>query len=416
MSLSLFVARRIYARQDGARRRVSRPAVRVATAGVAVGIAVMIVTVGVVLGFKHTIRDKVAGIGGHITVAEFLTLQANEHQPIQIGDEMMARLQQVPGAQRVQRYAVKQGILKTDDDFLGVAFKGVAQEYDTTFIHANLTAGSIPHFSDSVSSNKILISKSIADRLQLSCGERVFAYFIDESGVRTRRFTIEGIYATNMSQYDDVICFADLYTTVRLNAWEPDQVSGAELYLNRVDDIERATDYIVDNVNRTTDAYGGTYTSKTMREQNEQIFSWLDLLDMNVWIILCVMMAVAAVTITSGLLILILERTTMIGLMKSLGARTATIRHVFLWLASFIVCKGMALGNVVALALLLVQHCTGAVQLDAATYYVSAVPVEIDIPALIALDAVVLLLCIAALVVPSLFVARINPARSLRFE
>ena len=278
MNFPLFIARRIYGRNDE-KRRVSAPAVRIATAGVAIGLAVMIISVCVILGFKHTIRDKVVGFGSHIQVADFMTLQTSEQYPIQMGDSMLNELKRTQGVKHVQRFAMTQGILKTDNDFLGVAFKGVAEEYDTTFIHQNMIEGSIPKFSDKKSGNKILISKTIADQLKLHTGEKVFAYFLSHNNVRPRRFTIAGIYQTNLSQYDKVTCFTDLYTAVRLNSWEEDQASGAEITVEDFDRVDETESIFINKVNRTIDKYGETYSSKTIKELNPSIFQWLDMLD-----------------------------------------------------------------------------------------------------------------------------------------
>jgi len=415
MNFPLFVARRIYRENDG-QRMVSRPAIRIATAGVAIGLAVMIVSVCVVFGFKHTIRDKVVGFGSHIQVGDFMTLQAGESFPIQMGDSMMNVLRQTEGVSHVQRFAMKQGILKTDEDFLGVVFKGVGPEFDSTFIHQNMVEGSIPVFSDSVSSNRMLISKPMADKLRLKAGERIFAYFIDPNGVRARRFTISGIYQTNLTQFDNVMCFIDLYTAVRLNGWQPDQASGAEVSVGdfeRVDDTEAI---FINKVNRQVDRYGETYSTKTIRELNPQIFSWLDLLDLNVWIILALMTAVAGVTMISGLLIIILERTTMIGVLKALGARNKTIRRTFLWFATFMIGKGLLFGNLIGIGLVLLQRWTGLVKLDPETYYVSTVPVELNIPIILLLNVATLLISIFVLIAPSYLVSHIHPAKSMRYE
>ena len=255
MNLPLFIARHIYSAND-AKQKVSRPAMRIATAGVAIGLAVMLVSVSIVFGFKHTIRDKAVGFGSHITVANFGTLHGRSNTPVCMDDSMMRALRGIDGVSHVQRYAMKQGILKTDSDFLGVAFKGVAAEYDTTFIHDNLISGSIPAFSDSVSRGKILISKIMADRLRLDTGDKVFAYFLGDGDVRVRRFTIAGVYQTNLSQFDKVLCFTDLYTAVRLNGWEPDQASGAEVSVNDFDSLDIVENSFVDKVNRTVDKYG----------------------------------------------------------------------------------------------------------------------------------------------------------------
>lgn len=415
MNLPLFIARRIYSAND-ARQKVGRPAMRIATVGVAIGLAVMLVSVSVVFGFKHTIRDKVVGFGSHITVANFMSLHGRDTRPICIDDSMMAVLRSIDGVKHVQRYAVKQGILKTDSDFLGIAFKGIAEEYDTTFIHDNLVNGSIPMFSDSIGHNKILVSKIMADRLRLKTGDKVFAYFIDNNGVRARRFTVSGVYQTNLSKFDEAICFTDLYTTVRLNGWETGQTGGAELTVNNFDDINAVEENLVKKVNRTIDRYGETYSSETVQDSNPQIFTWLDLLDLNVWIILALMLCVAGFTMISGLLIIILERTAMIGVLKALGTRNGTVRKTFLWFAVFIIGKGMLIGNIVGLGLIALQKLTGVVKLDAATYYVDTVPVELNVPAILLLNAATLIVSVFVLIAPSFLASKVRPAKSMRYE
>ena len=415
MNFPLFIAKRLYSDQ-GDKRKVSRPAIHIAVAGVAIGLAVMIISVCVVLGFKHTIRDKVIGFGSHIQVADFMTLQQMNQYPVVMNDSMIQVIKKAPGVKHVQRFAMKEGILKTDEDFLGVGFKGVGPEWDSTFIHENMVEGSIPKFDDQTSHNKILISKLMADKLRLKAGQRIFAYFIDHNGVRTRRFTISGIYQTNLKKYDEVMVYADLYTVVKLNGWEEDQASGAELTVNDFNQLQTTEDYIVKNINRTVDQYGETYSSATIKELNPQIFQWLNLMDLNVWVILGLMLAVAGVTMISGLLIIILERTSMIGVMKALGARNNTIRHTFLWFAAFIIGKGLLYGNILAFAILLIQKYTGLVKLDAQTYYVSTVPIEFNWIYIIALNVATLLISVFILVAPSYLISHIHPAKSMRYE
>lgn len=415
MNVPYFLARRIYADNDN-HKKVSRPAVRIATIGVAVGLAVMIVSVCVVLGFKHAIRDKVVGFGSHIQVAEFSMLQQGSDSPIEVDDSVMNVLRHIEGVKHVQRFALKQGILKTDSDFLGVAFKGVGPEFDSTFIHQHLLEGVVPKFSDKSSGNKILVSKVMADKLKLTCGSRIFAYFIDDSGVRTRRFTIAGIYQTNLTQYDNVMCYTDLYTAVKLNGWQEDMASGTELKVSDFSKLDEVEDRVVRQVNRTSDSYGNTYSSKTIKELSPQIFSWLDLLDLNVWIILIIMMAVAAVTMISGLLIIILERTQMIGLLKALGARNAMVRHTFMWFAAFIIGRGLLWGNIIALGLVALQYFTGIVKLDPATYYVSSVPVEVNVLFVVLLNIGTLLISLFVLIGPSFLISHIHPAKTMTYE
>ncbi len=415
MNLPLYLSRKIYG-TGGTRQKVSQPAIRIATLGIAVGVAVMVVSVSVVFGFKHTIRDKVVGFGGHIQIANFMTQQSSESYPIVVNDSMMRVMTRIPGIRHCERFSQTQGILKTEKDFLGVVLKGVAEEWDSTFIHKNMKEGFIPKFSDSKSSNNILISQSIASKLNLKCGDRIFAYFINDDGARTRRFTICGIYETNLSQFDDVTCFVNLYTSVKLNGWEPDQVLGAELTVNDFNALDLAEGGVAKTVNRTVDRYGSTYSSKTVKELYPQIFAWLDLLDLNVWIILALMTLVASVTIVSGLLIIILERTGMIGTLKALGARNGVIRRTFLWFGVFIAVKGILLGDIIAMAIILLQKYLGVVKLDAHTYYVSTVPVETNIPLFVLINLSTLLISVLVLVIPSYLISHISPSKSIRFE
>ena len=415
MNFPLFIARKINGNEDKG-RKVSKPAIRIATLGVAIGLAVMIVSVCVVLGFKHTIRDKVVGFGSHITVANFNSFQRSENYPIVVNDSVKRALMQTQGVRHVQRYAYTQGILKTDDDFLGVMLKGVGSDFDSTFIHQNMVAGSIPAFSDVKSQQKILLSKAIAEKLDLKVGDRIYAYFVNEQGVRTRRFTISGIYETNLKQFDSQICFTDLYTTNKLNGWQPEQCSGAEAQVNDFEQLDAVALNILNKVKGKTDRYGDSYSTATIMEQNPQIFSWLDLMDLNVWIILALMVSVAGVTMISGLLIIILERTQMIGIMKAMGTKNAQIRHIFLWFATFIIGKGLLWGNLVGLGLVFLQKYTGLVTLDPKTYYVSTVPVELNVLLILALNLATLLICVFVLIVPSYLISHIHPAKTMHYE
>ena len=225
LNFPLFIAKRIFS-DKGDRRKVSRPAIRIATVGVAIGLAVMIITVSVVLGFKHTVRDKVVGFGSHIQV---YNLQGNLY-PININDSTLKAYESAEGVSHAERFATTQGILKTDDDFLGVMFKGIGPEYDTRFLQDCLVEGELPAFSDSKTKYPLVISKTMADKLRLHAGDRLFAYFIGDDDVRTRRFTISGIYQTNMKRFDDMICLTDLSVAQRLNGWDSLQCTGAECW------------------------------------------------------------------------------------------------------------------------------------------------------------------------------------------
>ena len=411
MNFPLFIAKRIFS-DKGDRRKVSRPAIRIATVGVAIGLAVMIITVSVVLGFKHTVRDKVVGFGSHIQV---YNLQGNI-MPISINDSTLTAYEAVDGVQQAERFALTQGILKTDNDFLGVMFKGIGPEYDTHFLEDCLIEGELPDFSDTKTKYPLVVSKTMADKLRIHAGDRLFAYFIGDDDVRTRRFTVSAIYQTNMKRFDDMVCLTDLCVTQRLNGWDSLQCTGAEVLVNDFDRLRETNrnllDILRDNDKRDDEAA----VSYTITDIYPQVFSWLELLDINVWIILGLMIAVAGFTMISGLLIIILERTQMIGLLKALGARNSTIRHTFLWFAAFIIGRGLLWGNIMGLGIVLIQKYTGVVKLDAQTYYVNEAPMELNLLLIALLNVVTLLVSVFVLVAPSYLVSHIHPARSMHYE
>lgn len=395
---------------------VSRPAIRIATIGVAIGLAVMIITVSVVLGFKHTIRDKVVGFGGHIQVHNVLLYNDVDPYFIHANDSLMDAIKAIEGVSHVERYSVAQGLLKTEDDFLGVAFKGVGPDFKTDFLKEHLVEGEIPQFSDSVSTYQLLMSKMIADKLQLKTGDKVFAYFIGNDDVKTRKYTVCGIYQTNMTRFDESICLTDIYAVNRINGWEQDDCSVIGVTVNNLDQLPVTEEVFISNVNRTGDSKDNMLTSQTIYDAYPQVFMWLELLDINVWIILALMVCVAGFTMISGLLIIILERTQMIGVLKALGARNKTIRHTFLWFSVFIIGQGMLWGNIIGIGMVLLQQYTGIISLDPQTYYVSEAPMELNIPLILLLDAVTLLICVFVLIAPSYLISHIHPAKSMRYE
>lgn len=414
MNFALFIAKRLY-REKGDKKQVSRPAITIATLGVAIGLAVMIISVSVALGFKNEIKSKVIGFGSHIQVTSLDVTNPMEAYPIQINDSVLGVLKSVNGIKHVQRFATKPGLIKTDENFQGMLLKGVAQDYDPTFFKQHLIAGEFPKFNDSSSSNKLLISKSTADKLKLKLGDKVFTYYF-ENTIRTRRFTVAGIYQTNLSAYDNNIMMTDLYTVCKLNNWKPDQCSGVEMTVNDFNKLDSIDMEVVHKVNRHIDAYGDTYSAKTIKEVNPDIFAWLSLMDMNVWVILILMLGVACFTMISGLLIIILERTQMIGLLKALGARNKQVRHVFLYFSAFLIGRGLLLGDIIGIGLLFLQNQFGLIHLDPATYYVDAVPVMFDWGLFALLNFATLLISLFILIAPSYLVSHIEPSKAMRFE
>lgn len=415
MSLSLFLAKRIY-KDPQNKEQASRPAIRIATIGVAIGIIVMLLSTCIILGFKQTIKDKVVGFGGHIQVANFLTHQTTDSYPIIVNDSIKRVIKKIDGVQHVSTFALKQGILKTNTDFLGISFKGVTKDFDNSFITQHLISGKFPLFGTPESKKSIVISATIANKLNLKEGDKVFAYFIDDNDVRIRTFRVAGIYETNLSLFDNVTCFIDLQNVIKLNNWTNNQATGMEVTINNFDRLNEVSAQFVNKINRTVDAEGNTYSSQTIKELVPQIFSWLNLLDINVWIILSLMILVASVTMVSGLLIIILERTNMIGLLKALGAKNKVIRSTFLYFAFFIIIRGMIIGNSIAFLLLLIQKYMGVVKLDANIYYVSVVPVQLNIPIIVLINLATVIISILVLIIPSYLIAHIHPSKSIKYE
>lgn len=414
MSLSLFLARRIYRESDGG-KQVSRPAVLIAIAGIAIGLAVMIIAVAVVIGFKSEVRNKVIGFGSHIQITNLDAVNSYETHPVVADDSMMTALYDYPEVAHVQRYSTKPGMIKTDDAFQGMVLKGVGPEFDSRFIKEYLLEGEIPAFSDSVSSNEVLISKSLADKMRLKLGDKIYTYYIQDD-IRARRLTIAGIYQTDFSEYDNLFLLTDLNLVNRLNGWEPSQVSGMELQLRDYDKLEDVTYDIAIDTDNQRDRFGGTYFVRNIEQLNPQIFAWLDLLDLNVWVILFLMIGVAGFTMISGLLIIIIERTNMIGILKALGANNFTIRKTFLWFSVFLIGKGMLWGNVVGLAFCILQSQFGIFQLDPETYYVDTVPVSFNVLLFLLINIGTLLTSVLMLIGPSYLITKINPASSMRYE
>ena len=291
MNLSRFIALRIY-RSSDVGKQVSRPAVLIATIGVAIGLAVMIIAVSVIIGFKSEVRDKIIGFGSHIQISNSDAARSFETRPIAVTDSMLAVLADNSGVKHVQRYSTKPGMIKTSDAFQGMVLKGIGPEYGSSFFRRHLIEGEFPQFSDSASTNRVVISKAIADKLKLKLGDKIDTYYIQDD-VRARRLTIVGIYQTNFSEYDNLFLLTDLCLVNRLNKWYPDQVSGVELELYDYDKLEETTYRIADEVGRHPDPYGAEYCVLNVEQLNPQIFAWLGILDVNIWVILILMIGSA---------------------------------------------------------------------------------------------------------------------------
>ena len=409
-----FVAKRIY--QGGEAGRASASAVRIATAGVAVGILVMIISICVTIGFQREIKGRVASLVGHIQVVNSETLYRNNPVPIEVSDSRCKEISALHGVTHVQRFALCMGMLKTEHAFRGIYFRGVDSSFDPSFLADNLVSGSVPSFGQGdAPSDSILLSASMASALQVEVGQKIYAYFFDKN-LRARRFVVSGVFQTNMADFDDKMCFADVRTVQRLSGWEGDQYSGAEVILDDFSSMDTVGTNLSSMFYMKEDAYGHYYATPRVDELFPQVFSWLTLLDTNVVAILILMICVASVTMVSGLLIIILERTRFIGVMKAMGATNSQLRSVFLYLSAMIVMRGLFMGNVIALALLFIQKLTGIVALDPESYYLARVPVYFPVWGIVLVNVITLVVCVLVLIVPTHVVSRIQPARSIRFE
>lgn len=413
MNIEFFIAKRIHFQQG--RKNISRPAVRIATIAIAIGLAVMIISVAVVIGFKQEIRNKTIGFGGHIQVTNYDSNNTYEMNPIVIDKSLLTKIASVDGVSHVQPFATKPGIIKTKTEFQGIVLKGVNNEFDWNFFRQNLIQGDILHFSPEKIENKVFISKYLSELLHLKLGDSFFTYFI-QNQVRARKFVIAGIYSTNFVEYDKLFILTDLRHVQNLNDWNENQYGGIEILIRDFDQLEVVSDKVHSIASQYQTDQHDRYFVQTIRQLNPQIFGWLDLLDMNVWVILFLMLAVAGFNMISGLLILILERTNMIGILKSVGATNWSVRKIFLYHSFFLVGKGMIWGNIIGLSMCMIQYYTGIVPLDPEAYYVSTVPVVFNWFYILLLNAGTFAASILMMIGPSYLITKIDPAKIIRYE
>ncbi len=407
----IWIARRLYFSQNssrGAETRSSRPAVRVALAGIIIGMMVMIITVCVVVGFKQTITDKVAGFGSHIQIVNFDNNNTYEMQPISVSDSMLTALRAFPHVASVHTFATKPGIVKTDDAFAGIVFKGT--DYWDYFA-ANLIEGTLPQ-----QPNDVLISSLQAGQLSLHVGDALLCYFVDES-VRVRKLHISGIYETGFCDFDQLFVLGNQDVVRRLNGWTADQVSGVEILVDNIRHLDEVADNVYFATVNHVDADGyNLYYVQTLQQLNPQVFSWLDLLDMNVVVIIILMLCVSGFSIISGLIILILDSIQLIGVLKALGANNRFVRSIFIAEAAMLIGKGVFWGNVLGLGLCAIQYFTHLLPLEAATYYVNYVPVAFPWGWWLLLNIGTIAISLLVMLAPSAIVTRISPARIMHFE
>ncbi|MCQ2066290.1 MAG: ABC transporter permease [Bacteroidaceae bacterium] len=409
-----FIASRLYRQDDGVRGG-TRPAMLIATIGIALGIFVMILSIAVTRGFRNQIREKVTGFAGDILVVNISSGNGIDEEPVVCPPAAFGRLSSDPALKNVQRYVSKAGILKTDSAFQGIVLKGVGPEYDWSFLESCLVEGRLPECGDSASADELLLSRSLADRMELNLDDKVDVYFMQDR-IRMRRLVLTGIYQTNFSDYDNIYGLTGLQLMQRLNDWDESMVSGLEVTVTDPGRMYESFLTVRNVMDQVADSTGVQSLVRTTEQINAGLFAWLDVLNINVWVILLLMLGIAGFTMISGLLIIIFERTRMIGILKALGASNMSVRKIFLHLSARIVGKGMIVGNVVGITFCLLQQWLKIIPLDPGNYYIDSVPCELGLGWLILLNVAMFLLSMLMLVAPSAVVSRIYPSRSIRFE
>lgn len=414
MNTELFIARRLFL-DKSVKKAISRPIMKIAIVGIALGLAVMILSVAVASGFKTEISNKIIGFGSHIQILNYDSNLSFETNPINKEQAFYGDIKDLMGIQNIQEFAIKGGLIKTQDDFQGVVLKGIGSDFDWSFFDQNIVEGKSFRVLDSVRTNDILISKYVADLLKLKLGDKVISYFIQEP-MRMRSFTISGIYETSLAEFDERFALVDIKHIQKLNTWDENQISGFEILLSDFSKLDKMTEDVRDIVGFRFNSDGSKLKVVSIKEKYYQMFDWLELTDTNVWVILILMVAVAGFNMISGLLILILERTNMIGILKALGTKNWSIRKIFLYQSGFIISKGLLWGNIIGLAMCFLQAKFQIIKLDAASYYLTAVPINLKLWYILALNAGTLTITVLMLLVPSYIISRLSPEKTIKFN
>ena len=412
MNLELFIAQRLYGTRKGA-RRISRPAVAIAQWGVAIGAVIMIASICIIVGFKQQVREKLYGFGGHIQIMSYSNDAATE-TPLTADSALLAELNNIPNIAHIQQYTHKQGLIVANDEYEGVVIKGVCGDYDLSLIESHIVEGTIPLFCDTASSGSIVLSQSMAGKLKAKVGDRINIYFLDK-GIRARKQTVAAIYNTHLTEFDNTIAFTDIYTTRSIHDWERNESSPIELHISDYSRLEQTRDLVTDIAIDAADRNDETLSVPTIEELNMHMFEWLALLDQTVWLILILVVCIAAFTMVSGLLIIILEKSNLIGILKATGAKDYSIRRIFIYYASFIIGRGIIIGNIIGLLLCYLQQQFKIVAIDPEMYYMDRVPIEFSW-LLVPMNIAMFIISVAALVLPSMLISTIEPTKAIKFE
>ena len=407
MNTSLFIAKRLYNTKEN-NNNYTRPIIRIAILAIALSVAIMILSVFILSGFKNEISNKVFGFGGHINISKFNYNQSYENDPIFLNPDIFSKIESLDFVSSIHPFATKAGIIKESDEILGVVLKGVDKNYNWKFFGENLISGELPVFNDTTTSKNVIISKNISNKMKLDVGDDLVMYYVQKP-TRVRKFKIIGIYNTGLAEFDEVVVIGDLKHIQKLNNWEDNQVGGYEVITNNVSNIELFSEIIDENIDYDLKALD-------IKQKYPQIFDWLRLQDFNVLIILILMLIVGGVNMITSLLIIILEKSRLIGILKAIGATNWNIRNVFIYNSLYIIFNGLLWGNLIALTFSICQNYFDLISLDENIYFMSFVPVKIELMSLFLINIGTIIICYLILVIPSVVISKISPAKSIKFE
>ena len=411
VNFEFFVARRIIASKDR-KSSISAPIIKIAITAIALGIIMMLISIATGIGLQKKIREKVSAFNGDIIITNFDTNFSNDSQiPISINQDFYPSFSNVEGIRHVQIIASKAGVIRTETDFEGVVVKGVGNDYNWDYFEDFLVEGKIPDFAGELGTD-VLISSYLTNRLGLKLGDKIVTFFLNDDSAkapRSRAFIIVGIYNSGFQQFDEQFIISDIRHIQKLNKWKEDQIGGFEVFVDDFDEIVPIGNAVYNETSSTLDTL-------TIRDKYSSIFEWLDLFDFNIILIIGIMILVAGINMITALLVLILERTQMIGILKALGSSDWSVRKIFIYNAMYLIAVGMFWGNLIGLGLLVIQQQFKLFPLNPDTYYVTEAPVYLDIGYILALNAGTFILCLLMLLVPSYIIAKISPVKAIRFE
>ena len=409
MNSSIFIAKRLFTAKEN-NNNYTRPIIRIAILAIAISVAIMILSVFILSGFKDNISNKVIGFGSHIKITKFNNNQSFENDPIDFNVEIYDKIKNLDFVSHINKYATKAGIIKNDVDIHGVVLKGVSGDYNWEFFKDNLISGDIPNIKDStkIAINDILISESISKKLNIKLGEELVIYFI-QNPARVRKFKVSGIYKTALSEFDDITAIADLNHIIKLNNWNTNQIGGYEIKTKDFDNVSSYTSEIDELIDFDLKA-------QNSKDLNPQIFDWLRLQDFNVVIILILMLLVGCVNMVTSLLIIILEKSKFIGILKAIGLSNWNIRKIFIYNSLYILLNGLLWANLVVILFTFFQKRFHLISLDETIYFMSSVPVKFDIFSMSIINVGTIFICYIVLIIPTILIAKISPAKSIRFE